>query len=76
MTRLPAVRATDAIRALEHAGFVVVRIRGSHHILERPDDSSRRTIIPLHKGKDLPRGLLRKIISDAGLTVAEFADLL
>jgi predicted RNA binding protein YcfA (HicA-like mRNA interferase family) len=76
MTRLPGVRAIEAMRALERAGLIVVRIKGSHHIMEHPDDPSRRTVVPLHKGKDLPRGLLRKIITDAGLTVEEFADLL
>jgi hypothetical protein len=28
--------------------------------------------VPVHQGKDIKRGLLRKIISDAGLTVEEF----
>jgi predicted RNA binding protein YcfA (HicA-like mRNA interferase family) len=30
----------------------------------------------VHKGKDIPRGTLRAIIDQAGLTVEEFTDLL
>jgi len=32
--------------------------------------------VPVHKGKDIPRGTLRAIIEQAGLTVDEFIDLL
>lgn len=74
--RLPSLKALQVIRALEKAGFRVVRIKGSHHILEHPDEPARRTTVPLHKGKDIPRGLVRKIITDCGLTIAEFRDLL
>jgi predicted RNA binding protein YcfA (HicA-like mRNA interferase family) len=30
----------------------------------------------VHKGKDIPRGTLRAIVDQAGLTVNEFIDLL
>ena len=76
MTRLPSLKAVQVIRALEKAGFKVVRIKGSHHILEHPDDPARRTTVPLHKGNDIPRGLMRRIITDVGLTVEEFQNLL
>ena len=36
--------------------------------------TSRITSIPLHGGKDIGRGLLRKIVTQAGLTVKEFLD--
>jgi predicted RNA binding protein YcfA (HicA-like mRNA interferase family) len=39
-------------------------------------DPTRQTTIPVHKGKDIPRGTLRAIIDQAGLTVEEFLDLL
>ncbi len=34
------------------------------------------TTVPLHKGRDLPRPLLRAIIRQAGLTEEEFLKLL
>lgn len=40
------------------------------------DNPSRGTVVPVHAGRDIKRGLLRKIISDAGLTVDEFKALL
>ena len=73
--RLPSLEASQVIRALEKADFQVVRIKGSHHVLEHPDDAPRRTTVPLHKGKDIPRGLVRKTITDCGLTIEEFRDL-
>ena len=35
MSKLPSVTGWEAIRAFEKAGFVVDRIRGSHHILKK-----------------------------------------
>ena len=74
--RLPALRGDDVVRALKTAGFRVVRIKGSHHIMEHADNPSRRTVVPVHAGQDIKRGLLRKIIDDAGLTVEEFSALI
>jgi predicted RNA binding protein YcfA (HicA-like mRNA interferase family) len=36
----------------------------------------RFTVVPVHQGKDLPPGTLRRIIRDAGLSVTEFIALL
>ena len=58
------------------AGFVVVRIKRSHHIMSHPGDPIRRTVVPVHAGQDIKRGLLRKIIDDAGMAVDEFIGLL
>jgi len=74
MTRVPRIRATAAIAALRKAGFEVVRIRGSHHVLARSD--GRTTVIPVHAGEDLGPGLLRQILRDADLTADQFCDLL
>jgi predicted RNA binding protein YcfA (HicA-like mRNA interferase family) len=73
---LPAVDGRRVIRALQRAGFVIDRIAGSHHLLVRPDDPTRRVTVPVHGGKDLKAGTLRSIIWQAGLTVEEFHDLL
>jgi predicted RNA binding protein YcfA (HicA-like mRNA interferase family) len=76
MTKLPSLKAREIMRALERAGFVHVRSKGSHRVFEHPDDKARRTIVSDHGGKDVPRGTLRKIIDQAGLTVEEFVDLI
>ncbi len=74
--KLPAANAKVVIRALERAGFVVARTSGSHHLLVHPADPARRVTVPYHGTRDLPRGLLRAIIRQAGFTIDEFADLL
>ena len=74
--RLPALNGRDVLRALEKAGFAIARIKGSHHMLVHRDDRSRITNVPVHASRDLPRGTLRDIIKQAGLTVDEFLDLL
>jgi predicted RNA binding protein YcfA (HicA-like mRNA interferase family) len=70
MPRLPRLRGRQAIGALSRAGFVVVRIRGSHHFLRHPD--GRVTVVPLHAGETLGPGLLSKILKDAAMDVEEF----
>jgi predicted RNA binding protein YcfA (HicA-like mRNA interferase family) len=65
--RLPTRSAQDVLLLLKRKGFVAVRQSGSHVILQHPD--GRRTTVPVHKGRDLGRGLLRQIMRDADLTV-------
>jgi predicted RNA binding protein YcfA (HicA-like mRNA interferase family) len=73
--RLPSVKAKDVVRALGRAGFSVSRTSGSHCRLVHATDPTRKVTVPIHGG-DLKRGTLRAIISQAGLTVAEFISLL
>ncbi len=72
--RLPTVTARELIRALERAGFVVQRQRGSHVSLRHPG-AGRTTVVPAHAG-DVKRPLLRMIIAQAGLSEDEFLRLL
>jgi len=74
--KLPTANAPQVLRALDRAGFDVVRISGSHHLLVHRIDPTRRVTVPFHGSKDLARGLLRAIIRQAGLSVAEFSQLL
>jgi predicted RNA binding protein YcfA (HicA-like mRNA interferase family) len=63
------------IAALRRAGFVVDRIKGSHHFLEHKNDPRRKTVVALHSS-DLPDGTLRDILKQAGITRDEFLKLL
>ena len=72
--RLPALRPQQVIRALERAGWQVHRQRGSH-VSMRKEGVLFLITVPLHR-RDLPRGTLRDIIKDAGLTVEEFLEFL
>ncbi len=75
MRRLPAVKPREVIRALERAGFFVHRVSGSHHVLRRLNDPSLRVTVAYHN-RDLKPKTLRTIIEQAGLSEAEFLDLL
>jgi predicted RNA binding protein YcfA (HicA-like mRNA interferase family) len=66
MAKLPVLRADELIRALERAGFQIIRQKGSHVRMKHPD--GRVVTVPVHLGRDIGRGLLRKILRDAELT--------
>jgi predicted RNA binding protein YcfA (HicA-like mRNA interferase family) len=77
MTKLPAMSSKDVIRALRDTGFedAPKRGKGSHRALvKRGSDKTRLVIVP--ERKTLPRGTLKAIIEQAGLTSREFAELL
>ena len=75
MRQLPVISGKTFLKFLQALGFVVVRINGSHHRLKHPD--GRITTVPVHKNKDLPKGLLRKIIrEDLKLDTEQFIELL
>ena len=75
MRRLPVVGGAELVRALERAGFVVDRQRGSHVFLWHP--VTRRTVtVPVHAGEDLRRGTLAEILRQAGLSADDLAGLL
>ena len=54
------------VDALQRRGFKVLRQRGSHVRLEGPD--GRKVTVPVHVGRNLPRGTLRNILQQAGLS--------
>ena len=74
MGKLPTGLSGRQVRtALERAGFVFRRQRGSHMILRR-DEPYARVVVPDHK--QLRPGTLRKILHEAGLTVDDLMTLL
>lgn len=75
MPRIPRISGAEAVAAFERAGWALDRISGSHHILKRAGNPNRLSI-PVHKGKNVGKGLLKAQIDAAGLTVAEFIELL
>jgi len=71
---LRPIPAKKVIKLLNKIGFEVVRHRGSHVILKHPD--GRVTVVPVHSGEDIGRGLLSKIIKDTRITREQFLKLL
>ena len=74
MPKLPSLTPQKIIKVLETKGFVLDRIKGSHHIYYHLE-TKRRVIVPLHK-RDLPKGTLLEIIKQAGISKEELRDLL
>ena len=72
--KLPAVKPKETIRALEKAGWQVHRQKGSHISMHK-EGIPNLVVIPLHT-RDLPKGTLRGILEDAGLTIEQFLELL
>jgi len=73
MHRLPSLTPHKIIKVLEKKGFVLDRIKGSHHIYYHPE-MKRRIVVPLHK-RDLPKGTLLEILKQAGVSKEELREL-
>ncbi len=72
MSKLPACKSRDIIRALQRAGFVEDRQKGGHKIFKK---GNLRVTVPVH-AKDLKKGTVHAIIEQAGFTQEEFLQLL
>lgn len=72
MNRLPVLSGKSVVKALAKVGYSAVRQRGSHIRLICIGKSS--ITVPNHKV--VGRGLLKKILRDAELSVDEFIALL
>lgn len=71
MGTLPAISFADLKKRLEELGFRALRQKGSHIRYVHPD--GRKTTIPDHGSRDVPKGLLVKIIRyDIGIDVEMF----
>ncbi|MEY8322261.1 type II toxin-antitoxin system HicA family toxin [Lachnospiraceae bacterium 46-61] len=57
------MRDKDLLKLLQKNGWVVKRIKGSHHVMQKDD---KIQIIAVHN-KDVPTGLLNKILKETGL---------
>ena len=75
MPKLPLISGKEAVRALERAGFILLRQKGSHVILKKMTiDGEIGTVVPLHQ--ELAVGTLGGILKQAHLTVDEFSNYL
>ncbi|OGM76045.1 hypothetical protein A2188_03485 [Candidatus Woesebacteria bacterium RIFOXYA1_FULL_43_9] len=71
MPSIPAIKAIKLIKVLEKDGFVFKRSAGSHQIFFHP---LKRVVvsIPVHKGKDLGKGITLAILKDAKISTEQF----
>jgi predicted RNA binding protein YcfA (HicA-like mRNA interferase family) len=75
MSKLPVVSGKELVNALEKAGFVIVRQKGSHVSLQKINSKETyRTVVPLHT--KIAKGTLIDILHQTGLSKEELIDLL
>ena len=74
MPKTPIVKHKNLIQILENFGFFKDRQKGSHLIMKH--SNGRRVVIPIHPGKDIPRGTLKAILEDADITVGQLVNVL
>jgi len=72
MPKLPAIKPNDVIKALEKAGFVKVRSKGSHIQYKK---GNLLVTIPFHN-RDLNKSTLASILRQAQMTGEELKNLL
>ncbi len=74
MSKFSSQPADKVIKALRKMGFTPVRQKGSHIILK--NNGGVIIVVPKHSGEEIGRGLLLKIIRQAGITKEKFLELL
>ncbi|KAM3091194.1 type II toxin-antitoxin system HicA family toxin [Phormidesmis sp. 146-35] len=60
MPRLPRLTAQEAEKLLLDSGFLLLRIKGSHHIYFR---DGLRVVVPFHSGKILHPKIIKLVIA-------------
>ena len=74
MSILPIITTRTTMQKLARAGFRLIYTKGSHYFFKH-SVTNRISSVPVHGGKTIGRGLLSKIIKQAGLTIKEFIRL-
>lgn len=60
------MQSRELIKILQADGWYLIRVTGSHHHFKH-DDKSGLVTVP-HPKKDLPKGTIKSILKQAGLS--------
>lgn len=74
--KLPRITGKQMRDALLRAGFQVIRIKGSHHFMVEPEDTTRWATVAVHSGETLTLKTIQTILKSARLTPEELKVLL
>jgi predicted RNA binding protein YcfA (HicA-like mRNA interferase family) len=74
MPDFPMLTSAKIIKILKSKGFILDRIKGSHHIYYHPETKTR-VVVPFHK-RDLPVGTCIAILKSAGINKEELRELI
>lgn len=70
MSKLPLLSGIEVCKILSKIGFEEIRQKGGHKYFRHPD--GRATVVPIHSGRDIGRGLLKRILNDIEISREEF----
>jgi predicted RNA binding protein YcfA (HicA-like mRNA interferase family) len=73
MPKLPSVKGKQLLKILQSLGYILDHIQGSHHVLRCQD--GKKTTIPIHGNKEIPKGTLLGILTDLDISKEEFVIL-
>ncbi|RJO71136.1 MAG: type II toxin-antitoxin system HicA family toxin [Myxococcales bacterium] len=59
------MKGKDLVQLLKKHGWTLDHIRGSHYVLSK---DGKHLTVPVHAGKELGKGLLHRLLKEAGLT--------
>jgi predicted RNA binding protein YcfA (HicA-like mRNA interferase family) len=71
MSRIRCMTAGEVERILQSYGFELISQKGSHRKW-RNSEQKVQVIVPYHKGRDLPTGTLRNIMTTANIAESEW----
>lgn len=72
MPDLPVVKPRAVIKALQKAGFILIRTKGSHCQLKK---ANLLVTVPLHN-RDMQKSTLASILRQARISIEELSSLL
>ena len=75
MPKLPTLKSKVLVRILKSVGFFEHRQKSTSHLVMKHSDG-RRTIVPIHSNKDIPKGTLLAILRDIQITKEELVKIL
>jgi predicted RNA binding protein YcfA (HicA-like mRNA interferase family) len=73
VTKLVVISPAKMAKILGKLGFELIKQKGSHAFFQHFD--GRATVIPMHKGEDLGKGIIKSIINDIEISL-EYYDRL
>jgi predicted RNA binding protein YcfA (HicA-like mRNA interferase family) len=74
MPKLPVLTPQKLVRALEKAGFELIRVKESHYYYYNRL-TEKIAVVQFHS-KDIHKGTLHAILKDAEMSIEELQDLL
>ncbi|MEX1014770.1 MAG: type II toxin-antitoxin system HicA family toxin [Candidatus Paceibacterota bacterium] len=74
MVKLPSLSAKELVKILHKLEYRIVRQTGSHVRMKSLENGRKPLTIPNHK--EIGRGLMRKIIRNAGISSEDFKKLI